>query len=70
MHILNRLPTRALTGQTPYEAWVERNPDISHLRVFGCVAHMKNPSVHTQELDDRSKRVVNLGTGDKRIPII
>lgn len=61
MYILNRLPTRALTGQTPYEAWSNRKTDVSHIRVFGCLAHMKNPSVNTQKLDDRSKRVVNLG---------
>lgn len=34
---------------------------MSHIRVFGCVAHMKIPSVHVKKLDDRSKRVVNLG---------
>lgn len=61
VYVLNRLPTRALSGQTPYEAWTERKPNIGHIRVFGCGAHMKIPSVHTKKLDDRSKKVVNLG---------
>lgn len=61
VYILNRVPTRALTGQTPYEALTERKPDISHIRVFGCLAHMKLPGNHLQKLDNRSKRVVNLG---------
>ena len=61
VYILNRLPARALTGQTLYEAWTKRKPEISHVRIFGCLAHMKTPSVHNTKLDDRSKRVVNLG---------
>lgn len=31
------------------------------LRVFGCIEHMKIPSVHITKLDDRSKRVIYLG---------
>lgn len=67
IYLLNRLPTRALTGITPYEAWNERKPHIGHIRVFGCIAHMKIPSQHTNKLDDRSREVVNLGkeTGTK-----
>lgn len=61
VYILNRLPTRALSEVTPYQAWKNRKPDVGHVRVFGCVAHMKLPSVHTTKLSDRSKLVVNLG---------
>lgn len=61
IYILNRLPTRALTGRTPYEAWIKRKPEIGHVRVFGCLAYMKTPSVHNTKLDDRSKKVINLG---------
>lgn len=43
VYVLNRLPTRALSKQTPYVAWKERKPDVSHIRVFGCLAHMKIP---------------------------
>lgn len=61
IYLLNRLPTRALTGITPYEAWNERKPHLGHIRIFGCVAHMKIPSQHTSKLDDRSRQVINLG---------
>lgn len=61
IYVLNRLPTRALTGLTPYEAWSGTRPDISHIRVFGCKAHMKIPSQKVKKLDDRSVCVVNLG---------
>lgn len=55
------MPTRALAGQTPYEAWTGVKPNVSHIRVFGCLTHMKVPDVHTRKLDDRSIQVVNLG---------
>lgn len=61
VYVLNRLLTRALTGMTPYEAWSEKKPDISHLHVFGCASHMKIPSKITTKLDDRSRCVINLG---------
>lgn len=61
VYLLNRLPTRALSQQTPYEVWFGNKPDIGHLRVFGCIVHMKVPKVQTGKLDDRSVRVINLG---------
>lgn len=60
-YLLNRLPTRAITGVTPYEAWANEKPSVDHIRVFGCVAHMKEPTVNLKKLDDRRRPVVNLG---------
>lgn len=61
VYLLNRLPTRALTGVTPYEVWNEKKPHLGHIRIFGCLAQMKIPSQHVRKLDDRSKAVINLG---------
>ena len=63
IYVLNRLPTRALTGVTPYEEWSEKEkkPDIGHIKVFGCTTRMRVPSKSIQKLDDRSLCVVNLG---------
>lgn len=61
IYVLNRLPTRALSRQTPYEAWTGIKPNVSHIRVFGCLSHMKIPNIHSKKLDDRSMQVVNLG---------
>jgi hypothetical protein len=41
VYILNRSPTKALNGRTPYEAWYGRKPMVSHLRVFGCLTFDK-----------------------------
>ncbi|XP_074337557.1 uncharacterized protein LOC141674757 [Apium graveolens] len=65
VYILNCLPTRALSGVIPYEAWAERKPDISHVRVFGCLAHMKLPANQVTKLSDRSKMMINLGKEPK-----
>jgi len=40
IHIWNRLPTSTLKGMTPHEAWFKRKPDVSHLRVWGCLAYV------------------------------
>lgn len=67
VYVLNRLPTRPLSGQTPYEAWTGFKPNIGHIRVFGCKAYMKVPCNQVKKLDDRSRMVINLGkeTGTK-----
>lgn len=61
IYLLNRLPTRAVSGITPYEAWSGNKPHLGHIRVFGCLSHMRIPSVNMTKLDDRSKAVIHLG---------
>ena len=60
VYILNRSPTKALDGMTPYEAWHGRKPAVSHLRVFGCLAFAKELG-HIGKLDDRSTPGVFIG---------
>ena len=59
--ILNKLPTRAMSTITPHEAWFRKRPNAECLKVFGCIAYMKTPAVHTKKLDDRSQMVVHFG---------
>lgn len=61
VYLLNRLPTKTLKGQTPYEAWNGDKPQLEHIKIFGCLAHMKVPKEHTGKLDDRSNVVIYLG---------
>jgi hypothetical protein len=60
VYILNRSPTKALHGRTPYEAWHGCKPAVSHLRVFGCLALGKELG-HIGKLDDRSTPGVFIG---------
>ena len=43
VYILNRSPTKALTGTTPFEAWFGRRPNLAHLHRFGCDAYLHIP---------------------------
>eukprot|EP00731_Ephydatia_muelleri_P005270 Em0002g1446a len=39
-YLRNRVPTRSFKEKTtPFEKWYEKKPDLSHLRVFGCMAY-------------------------------
>ncbi|KAI3522492.1 hypothetical protein L1887_00319 [Cichorium endivia] len=62
VYVLNRISSKALQDSTPYEMWTGRKPHVGHLRVFGCTAHMKVAKNYLKKLDDRSKKVVYLGT--------
>jgi len=40
-YVINRVATRVLTNQTPYEAYKGRKPNVEHIRVFGCVGYAR-----------------------------
>ena len=61
-YLLNRLATRSLNDKTPYELFRGKKPNVSHLRVYGCVGYAKIVGVHLRKLDDRSRKLVHLGT--------
>jgi transposase InsO family protein len=66
-HILNRVPTRAIDGNiTPHEAFTGNKPSVSHLRVFGCKAHVHIPDEKRQKLSVKSLECVNLGYAEHR----
>ena len=59
--ILNRAPTKALTGKTPFEAWHGRKPSVSFLRTFGCIDHVRKTKSILTKLEVRSTPMVFLG---------
>ena len=59
--ILNRAPTKALKGKTPFEAWYGRNLSVSFLRTFGCIGHVRKTKSILTKLEDRSTPMVFLG---------
>lgn len=60
MYTLNRSNTKPLKETTPYKLWIGRKPCVEHLRVFGCVAHVKVAKRHLKKLEDRSKKMVHI----------
>ena len=59
--IVNRTPTKALKGKTPFEAWYGRKPSVSFLRTFGCISHVRKTKPILTKLEDRSTPMVLLG---------
>lgn len=60
-YVLNRIYTRSLKCETPYEKLNGRKPNVEHVRVFGCLAYSRVESVNIKKLDDRSITLVHLG---------
>lgn len=44
VYIVNRSPTVALKEKTPAEVWYGYRPDLSKLRVFGCIGYVRLPN--------------------------
>uniref|UniRef100_A0ACD5TR82 Uncharacterized protein n=1 Tax=Avena sativa TaxID=4498 RepID=A0ACD5TR82_AVESA len=61
VYVLNRSPTRSLDGVTPYELWHGKRPSVSHLRTFGCHAHVKKLGPGINKLADRSTPGLMMG---------
>ena len=62
-YVRNRLPTVALKErETPYERWYGRKPDVSHFRVFGCIAYAHVPDCERRKLDTSQRRCVSWAT--------
>ena len=41
--MLNRSPFCVVHNMTPEEAWSGQQPDVQHIRVFGCIAFSHVP---------------------------
>jgi transposase InsO family protein len=67
VYLLNRAPTKSVSGATPYEAWHGRKPSVHHLRTFGCTTHVKKIGPGQTKLADRSQQMIFIGyeTGSK-----
>lgn len=60
-YLINRSPTAALNGMTPYEAWFGKKPSFGHIRVWGCPVHVHIPSEKRKKYDPRSKEGIFVG---------
>ena len=65
VYLRNRSPTKAVDGATPFEAWTEVKPDVTHLRSFGCTAYAHIPKDERKKLDSKARKCVFLGYGSE-----
>ncbi len=61
IYIMNRTPTAAIHGMTSEEKFTSKNPDVSHLRVFGCIAYVHVPDEKRLKLDPKAGKCIFIG---------
>jgi hypothetical protein len=59
--LINRLPSKIINNDTPYERLFGTSPDYTFLRSFGCAVWPNLRPYNTRKLEFRSKRCVFLG---------
>ena len=60
-YVYNRLPNAPLKCKSPHEVWYSRKPDLSNLRVFGCIAYALVPAAKRKKFDNRTGNMRFLG---------
>ena len=60
-YVYNRLPNAPLKCKSPYKVWYSRKPDLSNLRVFGCVAYALVPAAKRKKFGNRTEKMRFLG---------
>ena len=61
VYIMNRTPTAVVHGMTPEERFTGKKPDVSHLKVFGCIAYVHVPDELRKKLDPKAKKCIFIG---------
>ena len=59
-HIHNRIPSK-ITKTSPYELWNGRKPNLSYIRVWGCLAFYRVPDQKRTKLGPRAMKSVFVG---------
>ncbi|KAI5725973.1 hypothetical protein M8J77_022339 [Diaphorina citri] len=61
VYLLNRSYTTCVDNKTPAEVWYNQKPDISNLKVYGCIVYYHVPKQLRSKLDEKAKKGVFLG---------
>ncbi|KAJ4728947.1 Retrovirus-related Pol polyprotein from transposon TNT 1-94 [Melia azedarach] len=61
VYLQNRLPTHAIEGKTPIEAWSGLKPSVGHLKVFGSVCYVHILDVKRDKLSKKASKDIFLG---------
>jgi hypothetical protein len=61
VYIMNRTPTATVHGITPEEKFTGNKPDVSHLRVFSCIAHVHVLDEKISKLDPKAEKCIFIG---------
>lgn len=60
-YITNRTQSYLVKDKTPYELWFDRKPNVSNMRVFGCIAYARVPDALRSKLDNKGVKCRFIG---------
>lgn len=61
VYILNRTTSRVNPTITPYEMWMNKKPELSHVRVFRSDAYVYVDKQFRKKLDPKTKKMILVG---------
>jgi hypothetical protein len=61
VYITNQTPTAIVHGMTPEEKFTGKKPNVSHLKVFGCIAYVHVPDEKRSKLDPKAEKCIFIG---------
>lgn len=72
VHLINRMPLQSLQFISPYEKFFGTSPDLSFLRVFGCLCYVSNVKPSKHKFDARANPHVFIGfpVGNKGFKVL
>ena len=53
--------TALKSGETPYQRWYGKKPNLQHIRVFGCMVYTHVPEGKRKKLDDKTQKFRFIG---------
>jgi hypothetical protein len=61
VYIMNRTPITTIHGMTLEENFTSKKLDVSHLKVFGCIAYVHVPNEKKSKLDPKVDKCIFIG---------
>ncbi|KAD2394436.1 hypothetical protein E3N88_41413 [Mikania micrantha] len=65
-YVINRVPSQSLGYVSPYEKLTRSKPNVSYLRVFGCVCYVFIPAHLRHKMEKKAVRCVFVGYDSHR----
>ncbi|KAG7189396.1 hypothetical protein KM043_018523 [Ampulex compressa] len=65
VYLLNRTAIKKHKSVTPFEAWNEKKPELSHVRVFGAGAYVYIGKQFRKKIDKKAKKLILQSHDDK-----
>ena len=56
MYVQNHTPHKVLKNKTPEEVFFDKKPEISHLRIFGCLVYIHILKEKRTKLDPSGRK--------------